>query len=75
MPDDHQTHIDRRMITFFGVMAAMFLSALDQTIVSTAMPRIAGELHGLDRYTWVPIVYLLTSTAFVPVSGKLSEQL
>jgi EmrB/QacA subfamily drug resistance transporter len=63
------------MITFFGVMAAMFLSALDQTIVGTAMPTIARELGGVNRYTWVTTVYLLTSTAVVPVVGKLSEQL
>jgi len=67
--------LDRRMITFFGVMAAIFLSALDQTIVGTALPRVVGELHGFDRYTWVTTVYLLTSTSVVPIVGKLSEQL
>src|SRR6266849_7973122 len=63
------------MITFGGVMAAIFLSALDQTIVGTAMPRIVSELHGFDRYTWVTTIYLLTSTAVVPIVGKISEQL
>jgi EmrB/QacA subfamily drug resistance transporter len=67
--------LDRRMITFFGIMAAIFLSALDQTIVGTALPRVVGELHGFDRYTWVTTVYLLTSTSVVPIVGKLSEQL
>jgi EmrB/QacA subfamily drug resistance transporter len=67
--------IDRRMITFFGIMAAIFLSALDQTIVGTALPRVVGDLHGFDRYTWVTTVYLLTSTSVVPIVGKLSEQL
>ena len=67
--------IDRRMITFFGIMAAIFLSALDQTIVGTALPRVVGELKGFDRYTWVTTVYLLTSTSVVPIVGKLSEQL
>lgn len=67
--------LDARMVTFLGVMAAMFLSALDQTIVATAMPTIARELGGLDRYTWVTTAYLLTSTSVVPVVGKLSEQL
>ncbi|MFN2463009.1 MAG: MDR family MFS transporter [Candidatus Dormibacteria bacterium] len=67
--------IDRRMLTFFGVLAAFFLAALDQTIVGTALPRIVGELHGFDRYTWVTTVYLLASTAVVPVVGKISEQL
>ena len=63
------------MITFFGVMAAIFLSALDQTIVGTALPHVVGELHGFDRYTWVTTIYLLTSTSVVPIVGKLSEQL
>ena len=67
--------LDRRMITFIGVMAAIFLSALDQTIVGTALPKVVGELHGFDRYTWVTTVYLLTSTSVVPIVGKLSEQL
>ncbi|MDQ6749113.1 MAG: MFS transporter [Candidatus Dormibacteraeota bacterium] len=67
--------LDRRMITFYGVMAAIFLSALDQTIVGTALPHIVGDLHGFDRYTWVTTVYLLSSTAVVPVVGKISEQL
>jgi EmrB/QacA subfamily drug resistance transporter len=77
VPDDpHQRGIfSGRMLTFLGVMAAIFLSALDQTIVGTALPKVVGELNGLDRYTWVTTVYLLTATAVVPVVGKLSEQL
>jgi len=67
--------IDRRMITFFGIMAAIFLSALDQTIVGTALPHVVSDLRGFDRYTWVTTVYLLTSTSVVPIVGKLSEQL
>jgi EmrB/QacA subfamily drug resistance transporter len=51
----------------------MFLGALDQTIVSTALPRIVSQLGGLDRYTWVTTVYLLVSTLLVPVYGKLSD--
>ncbi|HET9050082.1 MAG TPA: MDR family MFS transporter, partial [Candidatus Dormibacteraeota bacterium] len=66
---------DQRTVTFIGVAAALFLGALDQTIVGTAMPRIAAEFNSLDRYTWVTTAYLLTSTAVVPVVGKLSEQL
>ena len=67
--------IDPRTLTFIGVAAALFLGALDQTIVGTAMPRIAAEFNAFDRYTWVTTAYLLTSTAVVPVVGKLSEQL
>jgi EmrB/QacA subfamily drug resistance transporter len=68
-------HPRARLLTFLGVLAAIFLSALDQTIVGTALPKVIGELNGLDYYTWVTTVYLLTATAVVPVVGKLSEQL
>ena len=73
---EHRLHIpDRRILTFIGVLAAMFLAALDQTIVSTAMPRIVRELNGLSQYSAVTTAYLLTSTAMIPIVGKLSEQL
>src|SRR5262249_26978493 len=51
----------------------MLLSSLDQTIVSTAMPRIVSNLGGLSYYGWVFTIYLLTSTATVPIAGKLSD--
>jgi EmrB/QacA subfamily drug resistance transporter len=72
---EQRGRFDTRQLTFIGVLAAIFLSALDQTIVGTAMPTIARELNGLDKYTWVTTAYLLTSTAVIPVVGKLSEQL
>jgi len=56
-----------------GVLLALLLSALDQTIVSTAMPRIIADLGGLNYYSWVFTAYLLTSTASMPVFGKLSD--
>lgn len=56
-----------------AVLLALFLASLDQTIVGTALPRIVGELHGNDIYTWVVTAYLLTSTLTVPVYGKLSD--
>jgi EmrB/QacA subfamily drug resistance transporter len=56
-----------------GVMSAMLLAALDQTIVGTAMPRIIAELQGFEHYAWVTTAYLLTSTASVPIFGKLSD--
>src|SRR6187397_1920195 len=59
--------------TLAGVMSAMLLAALDQTIVGTAMPRIVSELQGFDRYAWVTTAYLLTSTAAVPIVGKLGD--
>ena len=67
--------LDRRMVTYFGVLAAMFLTGLDQTIVATAAPRIGNELNGLDRLAWVTTTYMLTRTAILPIIGKLSEQL
>src|SRR4051812_25252635 len=56
-----------------AVMSGMLLAALDQTIVSTALPRIVSELHGLKELSWVVTAYLLTSTITVPISGKLSD--
>lgn len=56
-----------------GVILGMLLSALDQTIVSTAMPKIVGELNGLSHLTWVFTAYLLASTITVPIYGKLSD--
>ncbi|HWO94070.1 MAG TPA: MFS transporter, partial [Dehalococcoidia bacterium] len=56
-----------------GVMLGLLLSALDQTIVSTAMPRIIASLGGIEYYSWVVTAYLLASTASVPIFGKLSD--
>ena len=61
------------MLTFAGVLLAMFLGALDQTIVSTALPRIVADLNGLERFTWVATAYLVASTALVPIYGKLAD--
>ena len=57
-----------------GLMLTLFLEALDQTIVGTAMPRIIEELHGLDRYSWVVTAYILASMTMIPIVGKLSDQ-
>ena len=56
-----------------AVLLGLFLAALDQTIVGTALPRIVTELHGNDYYTWVVTIYLLTSTITIPFYGKLSD--
>ena len=61
------------LLTMFGVLMVMLLASLDQTIVSTAMPRVIADLHGFDRYTWVSTAYLLTSTVMVPIYGKLFD--
>ena len=56
-----------------AILLALFLGALDQTIVGTALPKIVTELGGNDYYTWVVTIYLLTSTITVPFYGKLSD--
>ncbi|HEU4634320.1 MAG TPA: MDR family MFS transporter, partial [Flavisolibacter sp.] len=56
-----------------GVILAMLLSSLDQTIISTAMPTIVQELHGLEHMSWVFTAYMLGSTVTVPIYGKLSD--
>ena len=60
-------------ITLGGVMLAMFLSSLDQTIVGTALPQIIADLKGFEHYTWVATAYLLTSTAMMPIVGRLTD--
>src|SRR5258708_6701199 len=66
------TEAERR-VTLIGVAIVFLLSALDQTIVSTAMPRIISELNGLALYSWVTTAYLLSSTVMVPIWGKLGD--
>ena len=62
-----------RLYAFVGIMLALFLGALDQTIVSTALPKIVESLDGLERYAWVVTAYLLASTVMVPIYGKLAD--
>lgn len=61
------------LVVMGGLMAGMFLAALDQSIVGTALPRITSELGGLDKLSWVVTAYLLTSTASTPLWGKISD--
>ena len=56
-----------------AIMMALFLGALDQTIVGTALPQIITDLSGANLYTWVVTIYLLASTVTVPIYGKLSD--
>ena len=56
-----------------GALLALFLSALDQTIVATALPPIAADLGGFTLISWVVTAYLLTSTCVTPIVGKLSD--
>ena len=62
------------LLVFVGLMLAILLAALDQTIVNTALPTIAGELHGLNELSWVLTAYLLTSTIGLLIYGKLGDQ-
>ena len=61
------------ILTLAGVMLALFLASLDQTIVATAMPRIIADLEGFDRFTWVTTAYLLASTTVLPIVGKFTD--
>ena len=61
------------MITMGGVMMAIFLASLDQTIIATAIPHIVTDLGGFDRFAWVTTAYLVASTAVIPIVGKLSD--
>ncbi|MFF9111526.1 MFS transporter [Streptomyces sp. NPDC014805] len=65
----------RVRLVFVGLMLALLLAALEQMIVATALPKIVGELHGLDKMSWAITAYLLTSTVGLPVYGKLGDLL
>ncbi len=61
------------LITMSCAMVGLFLAALDQTVVSTAMPRIISDLGGFERYAWVTTAYLVASTITVPIVGRLTD--
>ena len=60
-------------VIVIGALLALFLSALDQTIVATALPPIAADLGGFTLISWVVTAYLLTSTCITPIVGKMSD--
>jgi EmrB/QacA subfamily drug resistance transporter len=66
------TH-DQIMVVMTALMLAMLLAALDQSIVSTALPKIASDLHGLNKLSWVASAYLITSAIVTPIYGKLGD--
>lgn len=74
-PSGSSPVLSHRQILFiiFGLMAGMFLSALDQTIVGTSMRTIADDLDGMALQAWVTTAYLITSTVSTPIYGKLSD--
>ncbi|HET7385693.1 MAG TPA: MDR family MFS transporter [Nocardioidaceae bacterium] len=61
------------LVVMGGLMAGMFLGALDQSIVATALPTITSELGGLDKLSWVVTAYMVTATAMTPLWGKISD--
>ncbi|WP_107481469.1 MFS transporter [Streptomyces malaysiense] len=69
----HSLSPRRVRLVFLGLMLAMLSAALDQMIVATALPKVVGELHGLDRMSWAITAYLLTSTIGLPLYGKLGD--
>jgi EmrB/QacA subfamily drug resistance transporter len=73
-PDTHGYLSHRQiLIVMSGLMTGMFLAALDQSIVGTALPRITSELGGLDKLSWVVTAYMLAATASTPLWGKISD--
>src|SRR6204780_5481099 len=68
---EHDSH--GVLIVFTGLMLVMLMAALDQTIVSTALPTIVGDLGGLNHISWVVTAYLLAQTAVMPIYGKLGD--
>jgi EmrB/QacA subfamily drug resistance transporter len=63
----------RVLLTFSGLLLAMLLASLDQTIVSTALPTIVGELGGIGQLSWVVTAYMLAATVTIPLWGRVSD--
>ncbi|KAI6028637.1 major facilitator superfamily domain-containing protein [Pisolithus orientalis] len=73
--EEHVLPKNRLGIVFFGLMCSVFLAALDQTIVATALPTIVADLGGGRNYSWVGSAYMLACAAIGPLYGKLSDML
>ncbi|MFC8537786.1 MFS transporter [Streptomyces sp. NPDC057249] len=71
--DGFATDPRRIRLVFVGLMLTLLLAALDQMIVATALPKIVGELHGLEKMSWAVTAYLLASTIGLPIYGKLGD--
>jgi len=69
----HHISMKQKVTVMLAVMSGMFLAALDQTIIGTALGRIVEEFNSFESLSWVVTAYLLTSTATIPISGKLSD--
>jgi EmrB/QacA subfamily drug resistance transporter len=64
----------RVLIIIFALLLGLFLAALDQTIVATALPTIVADLHGASHLSWIVVAYLLAATVSTPLWGKLGDQ-
>jgi EmrB/QacA subfamily drug resistance transporter len=64
----------KKAMTFAGVLLAMFLGSLDQTIIGTAMPRIIADLGGFSHYTWISSAYIIASAVIMPITGSLTDR-
>ncbi|MFW6188105.1 MAG: MFS transporter, partial [Actinomycetota bacterium] len=69
-PAEKKQHL---MLLFIGLMLSMLLAALNQTVLSTALPTIVGELNGVNEMVWVITAYILASTITMPIYGKLGD--
>jgi len=72
-PPGHRFTIGPILAIYAGLTVALFVAALDQTIVPTALPRIVSDLGGITQYSWVFTAYLLASTVTVPLYGKIGD--
>jgi MFS family permease len=72
-PPGYRFTIGRILAIYAGLMVTLFLAALDQTIVATALPQVVSDLGGLSQYSWVFTAYMLASTVTVPLYGKLGD--
>lgn len=71
---NHAVHGKRLAFIFIGLLLAMFVSSLSETIAATALPTIVGDLGGVEMMQWISTTYILTSTIVMPLYGKVSDR-
>src|ERR1700710_2250616 len=72
-PEEPRVSSERVWVIFIGLMLAMLLAALDQTIVATALPTIVADLGGAEHLSWVVTSYMLASTIITALAGRLGD--
>jgi len=70
---NHHLSLRNKVIIMLSVMASLFLVALDQTIIATALGKIVEDFNAFSALSWVVTAYLITTTITVPIAGKLSD--